>query len=77
MGTQALFGYEDYEIVGKSASVLAPPDARELIGQSFAKVLNGAVSHHDSVGITKDGCRVDISVTVSPIKNSTDDIKIE
>jgi PAS domain S-box-containing protein len=74
-GAEGLFGYPADEIVGKSAAVLTPPDTRQLIGQSLANVRTGAVSHHDSVVLGKDGSRIDITVTVSPIRSHGGEIE--
>ena len=74
-GAEVLFGYPADEIVGKSAAVLAPPDARDLIGQSLANARTGAVSHHDTAGLGKDGSRIDITVTVSPIRSHGGEIE--
>jgi len=73
-GARALFGYQANEIVGKNASVLAPADTRELVGQRLAKIQKGIVSHYDTVGQGKDGRRLNVAITLSPIRNSSGEI---
>ena len=67
---EALFGYTADEIIGKNASVLSPTDGRDVVSQVLSKVLSGAVSHIETVGLGKGGRRIDIERTVSPIRNS-------
>ena len=69
-GAEALFGYTADEIVGKHYSVLSPPDRRDEISNALAKIRTGAMSRYDTVRVRKDGLRIDVMVTVSPIRNS-------
>ena len=73
-GAQILFGYEACDIIGKNAAVLAPEDTRELIGKSLVQTSAGVVSHYDTVGQRKDGRRINVAITVSPIRNSSGEI---
>ena len=70
----ALFGYTADEIIGKNASVLAPPDRFDEQSQVLSNIRTGAVSHLETVGLGKDGRRFDIARTVSPIRNSHGEI---
>ncbi|MGA3018189.1 MAG: PAS domain S-box protein [Bryobacteraceae bacterium] len=67
---EALFGYTADEIIGKNASVLSPPDRRDALSQLLGKARAGAVSHREAIGLRKDGRRIDIVITASPIRNS-------
>jgi PAS domain S-box-containing protein len=69
-GAQRLFGYSVEEVVGKPATILVPPDRhdeeiniRERIRRSER------VEHYETVRQHKDGSCVDISLTVSSLKN--------
>ncbi len=69
-GAEALFGYPAGEIVGRHGTVLAPGDRRGEVSRTFAAVSAGAVRHYEAVRLAKDGRRIDVAVTVSPIRNT-------
>ncbi|MGA1998263.1 MAG: PAS domain S-box protein, partial [Bryobacteraceae bacterium] len=66
---EALFGYTAGEIVGKHVSFLAPRDCSDEALQTLAKVQTGAVCHYDTVRLGKGGRRIDLALTVSPIRD--------
>jgi PAS domain S-box-containing protein len=70
-GAQILYGYTPEEVVGKHISMLAPPEKRDEIAEIFAKISSGeAIHNRESVRLAKDGRQIDVSLTVSPVKNS-------
>ena len=74
-GAEKMFGYRAEEIIGRSISVLIPP---QLTGEE-AKFLKNikkdrSVEHYETVRARKDGTYVAISLTVSPIKNEAGEI---
>ena len=69
---QKLYGYSAKEAVGKHISILVPPDRSDEIPRILSVIRHGeAISHHETVRITKDGRYLDIYLTVSPIKDPT------
>jgi PAS domain S-box-containing protein len=69
-GAQRIFGYTAAEIVGKPVSVLIPPERHDEEAEIIARLLSGdRVDHYETVRIRKDGEHVDISLSVSPIRN--------
>lgn len=65
---ERLFGYFSSEAIGKEISFLSPADHLEEPPDILKKVMHGeAVKHYETVRRRKDGTRVDISLTVSPI----------
>jgi PAS domain S-box-containing protein len=69
---QALFGFTSQEAIGQSIDLVVPtelrPEARAILG----KIRNGEkVSHHDTVRVAKDGHRINVSLSVSPIKSQS------
>ncbi|SAL64952.1 PAS/PAC sensor(s)-containing diguanylate cyclase/phosphodiesterase [Caballeronia cordobensis] len=69
-GARAIFGYEQNEIVGRPVLVLIPPERLEEEHMILARVIRGErVDHFDTTRIRKDGGKVDVSVTVSPVRN--------
>ena len=68
---QRIFGYTDKEIVGKSVLTLIPSDMRHEENIIIGKIKSGEpIEHYETVRVGKDGRLIDISLTVSPIKDS-------
>jgi PAS domain S-box-containing protein len=68
---QRLFGYSSEEVLGRSGTMLIPTDRRTEEPAILEKVASGEkIAHFETVRIRKDGRRVDVSVTISPIKDS-------
>lgn len=68
-GAEHIFGYTPEEAIGKSILILIPPDLRSEESEIIGKIKAGKrVEHYETVRVRKDGSRVDISLTVSPIK---------
>jgi len=69
-GAEVLYGYPSQEIVGKKSSVLAPPGLDDEVGQCLLNIGKGCtVSPFDTVRRRKDGGRIDISLSLSPMRN--------
>ncbi len=67
---EKLYGYAAAEIQGKSVMVLAPPEQQGEISQILEKVKRGEGTEHlSTVRVRKDGTRIQVSVTVSPIRD--------
>ena len=65
-----LFGYAADEVLGKSVLLLVPPDRTKEQLELFERIKTGeAVMHLETVRVSKDGARIDVSVTVSPIRD--------
>ena len=75
-GTESLFGYRAGEIVGQSADQLVPPDLTEQAARLLDRVRQGEPACQlETVRVTKDGSKVDVSLTVSPIRDSAGHIR--
>jgi len=69
-GAEQLFGYTAEEIVGKSVMVLIPLNPAEEEAKILARIRAGErVHHYETVRQRKDGSLVEISLTVSPVRN--------
>jgi len=69
-GAEALFGYPATEAVGKPMTLIFPPERLQEEAEILARIGRGeSVNHYETVRVRKDGRRVDVSVTVSPIRN--------
>jgi PAS domain S-box-containing protein len=70
-GAQRIFGYEPSEVIGKSITILIPPDHLDEEPKILARIKAGErIDHYETVRVAKDGSLIDISLTVSPIKNA-------
>ena len=70
-GAENIYGYKDTEAVGKPISILVPPDRQDEVSQFLERIRRGEhVEHYETVRRKKDGREIDISLTISPIKNA-------
>jgi len=69
-GAEKLFGYTADEIVGKSVSLLLPPEHLQELPDILARIRSGTRrEHYEVTRMRKDGRRVAVSVTISPIRD--------
>jgi PAS domain S-box-containing protein len=74
-GAEIVFGYLRDEMVGKPISILIPDDRKNEEPNILAKIKRGeSVDHYETIRQRKDGRLIDISVTVSPIRESEGEI---
>ncbi len=70
-GAERLFGYSAAEIVGEPMSILFPEERIAEETDILAKIAGGErVGHFDTTRLRKDGTLIDVSVSISPIKNA-------
>jgi PAS domain S-box-containing protein len=68
VGAERLFGYSADEVIGKPISLLIPPECADEFAEIKDKIKRGErVNHHETRRQKKDGTRVAVSLTVSPI----------
>lgn len=74
-GAEKMYGYSAQEIVGHPVSIIIPPELQYELPMVLEKIRNGkSIRHYETVRIHKDGQRIEVSITVSPIKD--DDGKV-
>lgn len=73
-GAEALFGYSAAEAIGKSISMLVPPERIGDLVQHGQKIGQQNVAHFETERIRKDGQRLYVSITVSPIKDNAGNV---
>lgn len=65
---ERLFGYTEVEVIGQSLSLIVPAELLAAELQILTRLSRGEnSSHHETVRVHKDGRRIDISSTISPI----------
>ena len=67
-GAERVFGYTAREVVGRSILILIPPelqDEEQFIIDKLSR--KERVSHYETARVRKDGTRIDVSLTASPI----------
>src|SRR5437867_1696157 len=66
-GAERLYGYPAHEVVGRPISVIVPPELRDELPTILARLARGErMDHYETVRVTRDGRRIDVSITVSP-----------
>jgi PAS domain S-box-containing protein len=69
---EKLFGYSRSEAVGKPMLMLLPKELANEEADILARIRRGeSVDHFETVRVRKDGTEIDVSVTISPIKDSS------
>ncbi|OGA23900.1 MAG: hypothetical protein A3I02_08060 [Betaproteobacteria bacterium RIFCSPLOWO2_02_FULL_67_26] len=72
---ERLFGWKAEEAIGRSVSLLIPPEREEESVRNRELLARGAgVPTYDTVRLTKDGRRVDVSLTHSAIRNANGEV---
>ena len=70
-GAEEIYGYTSHEMIGRSITVLAPPERADEIPAILLKIRNGErVEYFESVRVTKDKGKIDVSISVSPIHDT-------
>lgn len=68
---ERIFGYTAAEAIGQSVTILIPVDRLDEEPKILARLRNGdRVDHFETVRRRKDGTLLDISLTISPVKNA-------
>ncbi len=71
-GARRIFGYTPEEAIGRPVLILLPPDRHDEETQILSRLRAGErIDHFESIRVTKDGRHIDVSLTISPVKDST------
>jgi PAS domain S-box-containing protein len=72
---ERLFGYTAEEAVGKHVTLLIPEERHDEEPAILGRIRRGErIEHYDTVRRRKDGSYIDISLTVSPVRNAKGEI---
>ncbi len=67
-GAEQMYGYKFEEVKGKNVSILAPPLLKDEMNQLIERIKHGEkVFHYETVRLRKDKKEIDLSLTLSPI----------
>jgi PAS domain S-box-containing protein len=70
-GARRILGYAPEEIIGRSTMTFIPPELQDEETHILERLRRGErIEHIETVGIAKDGSRLNVSLTVSPVKDS-------
>jgi len=71
-GAERIFGYTEAEVIGQPITILIPPELRDEENQILEKLRAGKrLEHYETIRVTKTGKKVDVSLSISPINDST------
>jgi PAS domain S-box-containing protein len=71
-GAERLFGYTADETIGQSILMLIPPDRQSEEAEILRRLRIGErIEHFESVRLNKSGEHIDVSLTISPVKDAS------
>jgi PAS domain S-box-containing protein len=71
-GAESMYGYRPDEIIGHPVSTLAPPERRNEITYILERIARGErVEHFTTKRVTKDGRTIDVSLSISPVRDDS------
>ena len=71
-GAEKIYGYTAAEVTGRSISIIVPPEHAGEVPRILERISDGgSVEHLETTRVKKDGTRINVSVTISPIKDSS------
>jgi PAS domain S-box-containing protein len=69
-GAERLYGYRADEVLGRSRALIIPPERRDELSRMVARLRRGElIDHFETVRVRKDGSRINVSVSMSPIRD--------
>jgi PAS domain S-box-containing protein len=70
-GAERLYGYQAQEVIGRSVSLLLPPDRPDELPAILERIgLGETVEHYETQRMRKDGTLVEVSLAISPFKDT-------
>jgi PAS domain S-box-containing protein len=71
-GAEHIFGFTEAEVVGQPITILIPPELRDEENKILEKLrAGGRIERYETKRVTKAGHKIDVSLTIGPIKDST------
>jgi PAS domain S-box-containing protein len=70
-GAQHMYGYDPDEVIGKNISLLTSRDCPDEIPSILDRIKRGEhMTHYESTRVTKDSRRLNVSISISPIRDA-------
>lgn len=70
-GAERIYGYTADEAVGRRIDMLIPPDRPDELPGVMERLRRGErIEHYETVRVTKEGRHIDVSLTISPIRDA-------
>src|SRR6266568_6220351 len=70
-GAQRIFGWQADEVIGQPINIIIPPDRQDEEPNILQQIRAGQrVDHFETIRLTKDGRPLNVSVTISPIRDA-------
>ena len=70
-GAKNMFGYAPEEIIGRPITLIIPPELHSEEQTILERLRAGQrIEHYETVRVTKNGSRINISLTISPVRDS-------
>jgi PAS domain S-box-containing protein len=70
-GAEKMYGFKANEVIGKNIKILAPQDKYSEIDAILKRTAQGEkINHFPTIRLRKDGTKIDVSISISPIKNT-------
>jgi PAS domain S-box-containing protein len=74
-GAEKIYGYSAREVIGSHVSILIPTDENHELARHLERVRRGeSISHHETLGKRKDGKLINVSLTISPIRDARNQV---
>jgi PAS domain S-box-containing protein len=71
-GAERIFGYTEQEVLGKPITIVIPPELHSQERQILQRLRAGErIDHFETERVTKNGKRLRVSLTISPIRNAS------
>ena len=70
-GAEKIYGYSESEVIGRDISILALPEYKDEIRQALDKIkIGGHIENYETIRLKKGGEKINVSLTISPIKDA-------
>ena len=67
---ERMFGYTEHEVIGQSIATIIPPDLRDEERGLVSRLRAGErIERYETIRLTKSGERIDVSLTISPLRD--------
>ena len=71
-GAEHIFGYTARGMIGKPVTIVIPPDRQDEEPEILRRIRRGeCVDHYETVRLRKDGSLIDVSLSISPVKDAS------